>query len=891
MTVAPGSRLGPYEITEKLGVGGMGEVWRATDERLGREVALKVLPEGFADDPERHARFEREARVLASLNHPNIATCYGLEHLDDRHVLVMELVEGEGLDKRIARGPIPVDEAIPIALQIAEALEAAHEAGVVHRDLKPANTRIRLDGTVKVLDFGLAKTWESETAASGLTHSPTITQHHTRAGVILGTAAYMSPEQARGKPVDRRADIWAFGVVLWEMLTGRKLFEGETVSDVLAAVLRETPPLDALPAGLAPAVRRVVARCLERNTRRRLQWIGDARIELESVDLEHAAEPVGKPSAALRWPRLPWLLAAATGTAAGLLAALLLTRDGPVRQVLRFEIPPPSQGFFQLAPDNPGPAVVSPDGQMIAFAGRGEDGVVRLWVRALSSAKLRPLPGTEDARYPFWSSDSTRIGYFGGGKLRVVDSSGGPPLALCDAPDGKGGTWNEDGVIVFAPSYNTPLHRVSKFGGTSTPITELDADRGDNSHRHPRFLPNGHRFLYLARSPTRTPDGHIVLVGSLEGPSEELPLRSPANVEYASGHLLFPRERTLMASPFDSVRLRILGDAFPVVEEVALLPPGTLAGVYSASQTGVLVFQEGRGAGGSLRLRWRDRGGLELGVVGDPSELDEVRLLPDGRHVVLGRTEPGTGIQDLWLLDLDREVSSRFTFSPGFEGGVAPSPDGRSLYFSTESGGSFALQRKEIGGSGEGEVLLESDRDLFPSCVTPDGLSLLATWGGADTGYDIWIVPTSGDAAPYPLIQTQFAEQAAVLSPDGRWLAYESDESGRGEVYVTPFPGLGRKWQVSSGGGLWPCWGRGGREILYQAPDGRLMAVPVEMAGGSLAAGSATALFDTGLQPTGSLNWALSPDGERVLIAEPVAESSSVRLTVLVNWLEGRGRR
>ena len=581
----------------------------------------------------------------------------------------MELVDGEDLSDRIARGPIPVDEAIPIALQIAEALEAAHEQGIVHRDLKPANIKLADDGTVKVLDFGLAKAWETETGDSSLSLSPTLTRHATNAGVILGTAAYMSPEQARGKKVDRRADIWAFGVVLWEMLTGHKLFEGETLSDVLASVLKETPSLDALPSDLPPSARRVVSRCLERDPRLRLQWIGDARIELERAEEVPVGDVPVPPTVESRRPRVPWMLAASAAAVASVLAVVLVTRSEPEGRVIQFDIPPPPAGFFHLSPDNPGPAAVSPDGRMIVFAGRGEDGVVHLWVRALDSAELRPLAGTEDARYPFWSPDSRQIGFFDVTKLRVIKATGGPSFALCDAQDGKGGTWNEDGVIVFAPSYNSRLYRVSSSGGDPTPVTELDSERGDNSHRHPRFLPDGRHFLFMARSSAGTPEGHVVLVGSLDGSTTVLPLRSPAYVEYASGHLLFARDRTLMARPFDAGTLQFSGEAFPVAEDVTLLAPGTVAGVFSASQNGILAFQRGRGGGGGLRLMWRDREGRELQPVGEPGSIDELQLSPDGTLAMFGLTDAGSGTQDIWIFDLRREVASRFTFSPGFEGG------------------------------------------------------------------------------------------------------------------------------------------------------------------------------------------------------------------------------
>ena len=906
MKLAAGTRLGAYEILSHLGAGGMGEVWRATDTKLGREVALKVLPAEFAGDADRMGRFEREARVLASLNHPNIATLYGLETAlrapsepgaeaeagaGGVTFLVMELVEGEDLSTRLARGPIPVDEAVPIAIQIAEALEAAHEAAIVHRDLKPANIKLRTDGTVKVLDFGLAKAWDPDPSGVDLAHSPTLTQHATAVGVLLGTAAYMSPEQARGKRADRRADIWAFGVVLWEMLTGRRLFDGETVSDVLASVLKETPPIDAIPGEVPARIRRLIHRCLDRDPRRRLQWIGDARLELEGREDGFPTGATIEPSGAGRWPRLPWLVAAGAAAVAAMLAILVLTADEPEPTVIRFEVPPPPGGFFHLAPDYPGPAAVSPDGRMVTFAARGEDGVVRLWVRALDTTELRMLPGTEDARYPFWSPDSRKIGYADVSKLRIIDATGGSPVALCDAPDGKGGTWSKEGVIVFAPSYNSPLHRVSQSGGISTPVTELDATRGDNSHRHPRFLPDGQHFLYLARASSSTEEGHAVVVGSLEGATTVLPVRSPAAVEYASGHLIFPRERTLMARPFDAARLRFTGEPFPIADDVTLLAPGTVAGVYSASQTGVLAFQQGKGGGGTLRLVWKDRTGAELETVGEPAGFDEIQLMPDGKQLAAALTDSAASARDLWIYDLQRDVASRFTFSPGFDSVITPSADGKTLFYSTETGGVFALQRKRIGGSADAEVLLEAPSDLYPNSASPDGTLLALTTTDPASRYDISLLPLTGSAKPSPLIKTPFSEQRATFSPDGRWLAYQSDESGRDEVYVTPFPGLGGKWQISTAGGLLPHWNRNGRELVYQAPDGTLMAAAVTTADDDLVAGTPTAIFNTGIQPGDSRTWDLSPDGQRVLIIEPMIGSDTSRITVVVNWLAGRGAR
>jgi serine/threonine protein kinase len=879
MTIKAGTALAQYNIVDALGEGGMGQVWRAADSKLGREVALKVLPEEFAKDAERMARFEREAKVLASLNHQNIATLYGLESVDsgtETVFLAMELVEGEDLSERIKRGPVPVEEAVAIALQIAEALEAAHEQGIVHRDLKPANIKLRPDGG----------------GDPGLSLSPTVTHHATAAGLILGTAAYMSPEQARGTSVDRRADIWSFGVVFWEMLTGQKLFEGETVSDVLASVLKEAPPLGALPAATPPHVFRLIGRCLDKDPKRRLRDIGEARIALERSDQEDSVTgSAGEPANAGRWSRMSWAVAVLATVAALALGYLAIGRDDTEQRVIRFETPPPENGRFHLAPDNPGPAAVSPDGSMIAYSGRTVDGVIQLWVRSLGEAAARPLAGTENAQYPFWSPDSRRIGFFAKNKLRVVEAVGGPPLALCDATDGKGASWNSDGVIIFAPSYNSPLHRVADAGGESVPVTEFDTERNDNSHRHPRFLPDGEHFLYMARSGSGTTAGQAVVIGSLDGTEDRLLFRAPTGVEYASGHILFIRDRTLMARPFDASRLEFTGDAFPVEEAVTLLAPGTLVGVFSASQNGVLAYQVGSGQDDNFRLVWRDREGNEIGKVGEPGSYDEVHIVPGGELAVVSQEETGAGNGDIWVVDLRRDLFTRFTFDLGYQSGVTPSPDGQSLYYTSDHQGEYKLVRKEIGGSGEGEVIFESTNEMYPNSVSPDGGNLAFFKGGEDTNYDIWILPLSGDGEPYPFIRNEFIETFPVFSPDGRWLAYQSDESGAPEIYVTAFPEPGRKWQISTNLGQSPRWNEDGSEILYHAPDGTITSVAVEPRDGGLLIGEATSLYNTRLQPSNYYFWALSVDGESILAMETGTEHDAPNLSVVINWLAERDDR
>ena len=903
-----GTKLAHFKVTDALGEGGMGQVWRAEDEKLGREVALKVLPEEFAKDPERMARFEREAKVLASLNHPNIATLYGLEtagmagnsklktqnskltsdaEVSEVIFLAMELVEGEDLSERIKRGPVPIEEATAVALQIAEALEAAHEQGIVHRDLKPANIKLRPDGTVKVLDFGLAKAWEADAPDTALSLSPTMTAHATAAGLILGTAAYMSPEQARGMSVDRRADIWSFGVVLWEMLTGRKLFEGHTVSDVLASVLKESPDLEVLPSQTPPHVKRLIRRCLDKEPRSRLRDIGEARIALAQPDedLPPSDAPVGPTEQGLR-RRLPWAAAGMAAIAALILGALLIGRKEPEQPVIRFETPPPPAGRFHLAPDNPGPVRVSPDGTMLVYSGRTDDGSIRLWVRALDVVAARPLPGTEGAQYPFWSPDSKRIGFFAGGKLRVVEAVGGPPLALCDAGEGKGGAWSTNGTIVFAPSYNSPLHRVSDAGGESTPVTEFDAERKDNSHRHPRFLPDGNHFLYMARSAMGTSEGQAVMIGALDGSVSRQLFRAPAAVEYASGHILFVRERTLMARAFNADKLEFTGDAFPIVEKVTLLQPGTVIGVYSASKNGVLAYQSGEGETGSYRLVWRDREGNEVGTVGEPRGYDEVHLVPGGELAAVALEETSAGSGDIWVIDLRRDLFTRFTFEPGYEFGVTPTADGKSLIYSAQRDGVWVLMRKDIGGAGEGEVIFESDTEMYPSSVSPDGKFLCLYKGGDTTGYDLWMLPLSGQGEGAAFIDSDFNEFMGMFSPDGRWLAYVSDESGSPQVYVTAFPERGRKWQVSTNGGQASRWTNSGSEILYHAPDGSLVAVRVEPRDGGLLIGETKELFNTMVQATAAHLWDVSPDGQRLLTMEAMSSGGLPNIEVVVNWPE-----
>ena len=892
-----GTALAQFEINDKLGEGGMGEVWRATDTKLGRQVALKILPADVAGDAERMARFEREAKVLASLNHQNIAHLYGLESVASgtdadaglTTFLVMELVEGEDLSARIERGAVPADEAVSIALQIAEALEAAHEQGIVHRDLKPANIKLRPDGTVKVLDFGLAKAWDTQDNDGSLSMSPTLTQHATAAGVILGTAAYMAPEQAAGIAADRRADIWAFGVVLWEMLTGHKLFEGETVSHVLASVLKDDVDEAELPDETPPRVQKLLERCLRKKPRERLQAIGDARIVLE----EELADPGGggavasavaddaEAGAPSRSRRFPWALAALAAAAAVALVAWIVLHPAPAAPVVRFTIDPPSESSFDLEPIRPGPVAVSPDGTKLVFAAVDAEGTDRLWIRTIDEVEARPLTGTESPQYPFWAPDSRHIGFFDGASLKRVDSNGGLPLKLCDAPNGKGGSWSPDGTIVFAPDSDSPIHAVSQAGGESQPVTTFDEERGDDSHRHPWFLPDGRRFLYLARFPDGNESGQAIMVGSLDGdPPVEIG-RSPAAAAYASGHLLYLRESTLMARPFDPSSLELEGEAVPVVEQVAVLSSGTARAVFSPSETGTLVTQSGVAQSGGV-LRWKDRTGELIAEVGEPGRLYSVELSPDGALAAVVIGDPETGNGDLWILELERGVLTRFTSDEGNEYSPLWSSDGSEIVYTAAAGGNHRLVRKAIESSGAGDVLLESEDDRLVRGWGPGGQSLLLTAQRKETSWDQLVVELDGEPEVKDLIVTEFAEGGGRLSPDGQWIVYQSNASGRFEIYVQPYPGPGRTLRASTAGGMWARWSADGSEIYYQNFAGTVMAVPVRSSGTGLTLSPAEELFSGPSFENGG-QYDVAQDG-KFLVIEPVAEEEPEPVTVLMNW-------
>ena len=874
-----GRRIGIYEVTSLLGVGGMGEVYRARDPKLNRDVAIKVLPRLFINDPDRLARFEREARVLASLNHPHIGAIYGLEDADGVRALVLELVHGETLADRIARGPIPLHETFAIARQIADAVEAAHEKGIVHRDLKPANIKLTPDGVVKVLDFGLAKAASGDAPGDG-TQSPTMTTGATTEGVILGTATYMSPEQARGRPADKRADVWAFGVVWFEMLTGRRAFEGEAISDVLAKVIEREPDWAALPSSTPPRVRELLRRCLRKDPKTRLQAIGDARVQLDewfsgaTEDTPAAGATGPRVHRGVRVASIAAALSLAIVAALAISAALYFRRLIPERAVTRFEIPtPPTSDPVSFA--------LSADGRQLAFVADSE-GAPRLWVRNLDQVTAQPLAGTEGASYPFWSPDGRAIGFFADRKLKRIDLGSGALQVLADAPSGRGGTWNRDGVLVFAPDVAAVLMRVMATGGTPVAVTPKGLD-----HRWPQFLPDGRHFIFFVGY--GPPENRGVYTGTLDGGEPTRILATETAAVYAPpGALLWVRDGVLVAQRFDPTREVISDQPIPVAQTVGL-DGAVLRGAFAVSATGVLAH---RASGGEQRqLTWVDRGGIARGTVGPPDEdgLSSPELAPDGQRVLVQRSVQGNG--DVWMMETGRNVPSRFTFDASGEGHPLWSPDGSRVVFRSLRNGTWDLFEKAASGADDEQSLLVTGELKSPLAWSPDGQVLLYAVQHSKTGMDLWALPRAGDRKPFPVVQTPFDELAGQFSPDGRWVSYQSNESGQMQIYVQPFPRSGGPWQVSTEGGSQPRWRLDGRELFYVAPDVRLMAVPIGVGADTrtLERGVPVPLFRTRLASGASISglskpqYAVAADG-RFLMNVVVEGATAPPITVVLNW-------
>jgi eukaryotic-like serine/threonine-protein kinase len=884
MTLAPGTTLLHYSLVERIGEGGMGVVWKATDATLGRDVAIKVLPATLAADPERLQRFEREAKVLASLNHQNVATVHGFHEAEGVWFLVMELVDGETLEQRLARGPIPIDDALAIARRIVEAVEYAHERGIVHRDLKPANIQLTADGGLKVLDFGLAKAVAGDPTTSGPTSTPTVmptlTSMGTVAGMILGTAAYMSPEQARGGNVDRRADIWAFGAILFEMLTGRRAFEGDTVSDTLASVLRAPIEFDQLPPATPAAVTRLLRRCLERDPRKRLRDIGEARIALEAIGSE--PEVVAAPVPAVVPPpkraALPWAVAALAVLAAAVLAGVIATRKAPEERVARFDVPLDAKLGSMTWPR------LSPDGRLLAFQGRDASGKIAIWIRPLDAASPYPLAGTEGAAgRPFWSPDGRYLAYFDGRQLKKVPVAGGPPQLIGEAENGADGSWGSTGVIVFdGRGAIDPIRRIPAAGGQVTPALVPDPKAPMVGGAWPFFLPDGKHFLFTSGNAAASGGKMKICVAALDVAGHKELTESGSRVEYANGFLVYVLRGTLVAQRFDPDELALAGDPVPLADHVS--ENGT-RGLFSLSGQGELSYQTG--AGQIADLVWVGRDGRQLGTVGPPADYIDVALSPDGTQLAYALYDARGDSRDIWVRDLSRDTSSRLTFDSHDEIRPVWSPDGSRIFYGSNRTGSYAVMSKAANGTGDEQaVYADESAQVTPSDRSRDGKWMTMERFGAGTPTGVVVVPTSGAGKPTPLPASS-AQISGRFTPDGRYLAYVSNETGSPEIYVQTWPLGGGKWQISSGGGVQPRFRADGKELFYRGTDDTFRSVTIQTSP-RFEAGVPVALFKRRLATGAPANsaWQVSSDGQKFLLVAAQDSAAAPPFTIVLNWPE-----
>ena len=908
LALTSGMRLGAYEIVDLIGAGGMGEVYRARDTRLDRTVAIKVLPASLAADAQLRERFDREARAISSLNHPHICTLFDIGHEADTHFLVLEYLVGETLADRLQPGgrSLSVSEAIAIAIQIADALDRAHRSGIVHRDLKPANVMLINSGTAraspvaKLLDFGLARTTAPVVATSSFSMLPTTPPALTAQGAILGTFQYMAPEQIEGLEADPRTDLFALGGLLFEMLTGRRAFEGQTRAQLLGAILKDDPPPVSRLQPLAPKpLDRIVGTCLAKEPDDRWQTARDLMRELKwTAEAGAASAPIVDaalhPAAGPDRSRAAWAVAGILG-AALLAASVIIWRHAhempTASDVVQFTVPAPENTQFGGPPaggtGQVPQAAISPDGRTIAFvAGGNQVGSqgYRLWIRPIGAVAARVLLGTEGSAFPFWSPDSQSIGFFAGGKVKRIPLSGAQPVVLCDAAQGSGGTWNRDNVIVFSVN-RQPLQRVSAAGGTPVSVSVIDTEYGETGHRWPRFLPDGRHFLYTgftgACCPASKPSR--IRIGSLDTKEIVTVTEVESSAIYASGHLLFNRMGALMAQPFDPRSRRVTGDAFQVAEQVA--SEGSRYASFSASDTGVLLYAHGI-TQAATRLTWMDREGKSLGTVGDPALYQGIDLAPDDNRSVAAFATGITENRDIWLLNSARGAQTRLTFDPGPDDYPVWSPDGLRIAFQGLRQGGLTLRQKLVAGTVEDETLLTgpAGSTAIPTDWSADGRFIVFNRSSAETGFgDIWVLPTSGDRKPFAIVQTPANEANASFSADGRWFAYQSFEAGLPQVYVQPFPPSGGKYQISSSTGFYPRWRADGKELFFRDANGTLMAASIK-AGGQFESEIPRALFSSGPTNVNSRPYAVTKDGQRFLVVVPQSASATVPLTVLLNW-------
>jgi Tol biopolymer transport system component len=881
--LASGATLGRFRVGERLGAGGMGEVWSARDETLGRSVALKILPEAFAADPDRRSRWEREARLLAALNHPNIATLYGFERIDGQDVLVLEKVAGQTLEERLAGDPIPVREALPLFVQIAAALEAAHEAGIVHRDLKPANVKITPEGRAKVLDFGLAKLLQEPSAISSDSLSPTLTHGKTGVGVVLGTIAYMSPEQARGRPVDKRTDIWAFGCSFYEALSGHPAFRGETPSDTLVHVIDAEPDWTALPGSTPAFVRRLLARCLRKDPSERLRDIGDARIELaEAVAGADRPETAALPVRGRRDMRE--VLFAAGGLLLGALAAVLASRaftpraaaPGGDTALVRFAIRLPAG--LGATMKNSSSLAFSHDGTRIAVAARGKTGS-GLWIRRLDALDAARLPGTDRARSPFFSIADDWIGFDEGSKLRRLPATGGTPVALCELPYPAGATPMPDGSVILVPSFTGGLFRIPPEGGTPQRLTTPDRPKGEFAHLLPDALPEGGSFLFTLYRGEGFDQSSIAVYDGATGKTRKVLDGGYHAVWSPGGHIVFLRGSRLHAAPFDAARLAVTGPAVPILEGIAN-DVSTGAALFDVSATGALVYASGSPKFDLRRL-------VRINRFGKPETILEAvqylspRVSPDGRRIAMFIEASNAQV---CVYDIGRAAVSRAAWSPD-DHSPNWSPDGSRLAFTSGRESVHQIFIGRADGTGDNTRLTTRDYHHYMSDWSRDGKWIAYVEYHPKTGADIWVLPADGKGQPRTLVASASSEKQAAFSPDTRWLAYVSDETGIDEVYAQPFPGPGNRVQISNGGGDEPAWSRDGRELYFRRGD-ELLAVPVRASADDLAPGKPGALFSGAFfrSLTADRAYDVGPDGGFWLVTEPVGEELPQEIQIVLGF-------
>ncbi len=882
MALSAGTKLGPYEIVAPIGAGGMGEVYRANDSRLDRQVAVKVLSAHLSASEEVRQRFEREAKTISQFSHPHICSLYDVGREGDTDYLVMELLEGESLADRLGKGALPTEQVLRYGIEIADALDKAHRQGIVHRDLKPGNIMLTKTG-VKLLDFGLAKPLTAAGArpvsgVSVLATEAQVSQPLTERGTVLGTFQYMAPEQLEGGEADGRSDIFAFGAVLYEMATGKKAFTGKSQASLIGSILRDDPPsiTEAAPM-IPPALNRVVKTCLAKDPEDRFQTAHDAKLQLEWIAEGGSQAGLPAPVVARRKNRekLAWVVAAVLALVSALAIFGYLRRAPKPPRIVRFELATPEEIVALDAPR------VSPDGRSVAFNATDSSGKTRIWLRSMSALAPQPLPGTEGTSRPFWSPDSRFLGFFAEGKLKKIDVTGGPPQNICDAPTGSDGSWSSEGVILYDGRGTDPIHRVSAAGGVPVAVVKPDPEKKIGQVGWPEFLPDGKHYFFMVIG-TRAEDS-AYRIGSLDSTESKAFAPAQTLLTYAPpGYLLFVRDRTLVAQPFDAKAQKTTGEPVPLAEKIGVDSVGLAR--FSVSREGTLAYRTGESG---TRLLWVDRNGKELGTASEAGDSREPALSPRGDRLAFDLTDARANNSDIWVRDLARGVNSRLTFGAANEFAPTWAPDGNRIAYAVTGKGIF---EKAADGTGDETELLKAPEVVFPTDWSRDGRYIAVMWQGKGTGFDIWVLPTFGDRKPIPVLKTPFNEGITKFSPDGRFIVYQSNESGRAEIYARSFPGPGGKWQVSAEGGADPSFSADGKEIYYRAPDQKVMAVDVKI-GTGFEAGVPKPLFLGRFQPATARNrYVPSADGQKFLIVAPLGRDAMAPTTVVLNWFVGLGR-